>query len=219
MIDVITAEQHAEKFLQQVVVLVGGLGAAVNRHGVGAVALVNFHHSISRIIESLVPRNFAPLITIESLGARAGRLRGFSNEWRGHAVLVVDKVVAEAAFNAQISVIDHRVKRRGDFVDVVVLDVQLELTSHAAIRAGGRDNAVGGDHGDFLRRLLPALVAWIISFKPNPCSSSASRLGLSAPVGQTPTHWPQKTQVVSGMGLSKKVPMPVSKPRPLKLIA
>jgi hypothetical protein len=44
-------------------------------------------------------------------------------------------------------------------------------------------------------------------------------LGLSAPVGQTPTHCPQKTQLVSGMGLSKNVPMLVSKPRPLKLMA
>ena len=38
-------------------------------------------------------------------------------------------------------------------------------------------------------------------------------------VGQTATHCPQKTQVVSGRGLSKKVPICVSKPRPVKLMA
>src|SRR5262245_25602045 len=97
--------------------------------------------------------------------------------------------------------------------------MQIQVATHAAIGAGGRDDAIGADHGAFLRRLVPPLVACTISFKSKPCSSRDSRLGLSAPVGQTPTHWPQNTQVVSGMGLSKNVPMAVSKPRPLKLIA
>ena len=219
MIDVIAAEQRAEKLLQKIIVLVGCLGAAVNRHGVGAVALVNLDQPVGSVIERLVPRDLAPLIAIEGLCARAGRLRCFANERRGHPVLVVNEVVAEASFDAEVAVVDHRVERRRHFVNVVVLDVQLEIASHAAVGAGGRYDAIGGDHGDFLRRFFPPLVACMISFKSNPCSSSASRLGLSAPVGQTPTHWPQNTQVVSGMGLSKKVPMAVSKPRPLKLIA
>ena len=50
----------------------------------------------------------------------------------------------------------------------------------------------------------------MISSAGTPCSSSHWRLGLSAPVGQTPTHCPQKTQVVSGRGFSKKVPIWVS---------
>src|SRR4029077_17912682 len=114
--------------------------------------------------------------------------------------------------------VDGGIEWRCHLINVVILDVEFEIAAHAAVGAGGRDDAIGGDHG-FLRRFFPPLVACTISFRSNPCSSSASRLGFSAPVGQTPTHWPQNTQLVSGMGLSKKVPIPVSKPRPLKLIA
>src|SRR5574341_176114 len=71
--------------------------------------------------------------------------------------------------------------------------------------------------GPFRRR---SLRVWLmISSGVMPCSNSHSRLGLSAPVGHTPTHCPQKTHVVAGIGLSKNVPMLVSKPRPLKLMA
>src|SRR5262249_12590257 len=161
-----------------------------------------------------VPGDLAPLIAIKGLCARAGRLRDFADERRGYPVLVINEVVAEAAFDAEVAVVDRRVERRGHFVDVIVLDMQLEIASDATVRARRRDHAIGGDHGDFLRRRFAPLVAWMISFKSSPCSSNASRLGLSAPVGQTPTHWPQNTQVVSGMGLSKNVPIPVSKPRP-----
>src|SRR6266498_3501414 len=89
---------------------------------------------------------------------------------------------------APIAVVDHSVKRRGHLVDVVVFDVQLEAAAYAAIGAGGGNDPIGIDHGDFLRRFFPALVACIISSKLTPCSSSHSRLGSSAPVGQTPTH-------------------------------
>ena len=49
-----------------------------------------------------------------------------------------------------------------------------------------------------------------ISSGAMPSSNRNSRLGLSAPVGQTPTHWPQNTQVDSGMERSKNVPISVS---------
>src|SRR5262249_31998347 len=215
----VRAKYRAEKLLQKIVVLVGCLGAAVNCHSVGAIALENLDQSSGGIIEGLVPGDLAPLIAIKGLCARARRLCGFADERRRYPVFTVNKIVAETSFDAQVAVVDRPVKRRGHFVDVIVLDMQFEIASDAAIGAGGRDDAIGGDHGDFLRRFFPPLVACMISFRSNPCSSSASRLGLSAPVGQTPTHWPQKTQVVSGMGLSKKVLIPVSKPRPLKLIA
>ena len=70
--------------------------------------------------------------------------------------------------------------------------------------------------------LILVLVAVVVSVTFSmaaPCSSSHSRLGLSAPVGHTPTHCPQNTQVVAGIGLSKNVPIEVSKPRPVKLMA
>ena len=173
-----------------------------------------------RCIEGLVPRNLPPLVALEGLRARAGRLRFFADQRRRHPVLVVDEVVAEAAFDTQVAVIDDRVKGRGDFVDVVVLDVELKIAAHAAVGACGRVRCDRPRSWHFLRRFFPPpLVACMISSSENPCLEQRLALGLSAPVGQTPTHWPQNTQVVSGMGLSKKVPIPVSKPRPLKLIA
>ena len=61
VIDVVGAEQRAEKLLQQVVVFVGRLGAAVDRHGVGAIALVNLDQAVGGVIERLVPGDLAPL--------------------------------------------------------------------------------------------------------------------------------------------------------------
>src|SRR5215468_1153863 len=217
--DVVGAKKRAEKLLQEIVVFVGCLGAAVYRHGIGAVALENLDESAGGIIEGLVPGDLAPLIAIKGLCARARRLRGFADERRRYPVLTVNKIVAETSFDAQVAVVDRPVKRRGHFVDVIVLDMQLEIASDATVRARRRDHAIGRNHGDFLRRFFPPLVVCTISLRSNPRSSSVSRLGLSAPVGQTPTHWPQNTQVVSGMGLSKNVPILVSKPRLLKLIA
>ena len=188
MIDVIAAEQRAKQFLQEIVVFVGCLGAAVDRHRVGAIALVNLDQPLSGIIERLVPGCLAPLVAVKSLGARAGLLRSLANERRGYPVLVVNKVVAEPSFDAQIAVIHHAVERRGYFVNEIVLDVQLQIAPHAAVGAGGWDDPIRCNHGDFLRRFFPPLVACMISSNERPCSSSDSRLGLSAPVGQTPTH-------------------------------
>src|SRR5512138_2822739 len=112
------------------------------------------------------------------------------NEGRRDALRVIDEVVAEAALHAQVAVIDGRVERRGHAVNEVVLDVELQTASHAAVGTGGRDNAVGLHHaasapGRFLRFFRP-VYSTVISCGLNPCSSRYSRLGLSAPVGQTP---------------------------------
>src|SRR5215208_3663094 len=219
VIDVVAAEQCAEKFLQQVVVFVGRLGATVNCHGVGPIALVNLAQAVRAVIKSFVPRNFAPLLSVKRLRTRAGCLFGFTDERCGHPVFIINEIITEAAFDAEVAAVDDGIKWRGDFINVVVLDVQFELAADAAVRTGSRGDVIGTDHGDFLPRLLTPRLAWMISLRSNPLSRSASRLGLSAPVGQTPTHWPQKTQLVSGIDLSKNVPIPVSKPRPLKLIA
>ena len=89
VVDVVGAKQRAEQFLQKVIVLVGGLGAAVDRHGVGAVALVDLDQAVGGVVERLVPRDFAPLIAVEGLGARAGRLGLLANQRRGDPVFVV----------------------------------------------------------------------------------------------------------------------------------
>ena len=110
VIDVIAAEQSAVHLLQKVVVFVGRLGAAVHRHGVGAVALVNFDQPVGAIFERFIPGDFAPVIAIEGLCARARRLRRLAQQRRGYPIFVVNEVVAEAAFDAEITVVDHGVE-------------------------------------------------------------------------------------------------------------
>src|SRR5262249_45564068 len=113
VIDVVRAKYRAEKLLQEIVVLVSCLGAAVNCHSVGAIALENLDQSAGGIIEGLVPGDLAPLIAIKGLCARARSLRGFADERRRYPVLTVNKIVAETSFDAQVAVVDRPVKRRG----------------------------------------------------------------------------------------------------------
>ena len=56
VIDVVGAEQRAEHLLQQVVVFVGGLGAAVHRQRVRAIAPVNLHQPVGDVDPALHPR-------------------------------------------------------------------------------------------------------------------------------------------------------------------
>src|SRR5690606_14076454 len=58
-----------------------------------------------------------------------------------------------------------------------------------------------------------------ICSRSKPCSSPHCTFGLSAPVGQTPTHCPQNTHVVSGIGFSSNVAMCEWNPRLPKLSA
>ena len=71
VVHVVGAEQRPEHLLQQVVVFVGGLGAAVDGHGIRAVALVDLYQPISNIIQGFIPGNFAPVVAVEGLGAFA----------------------------------------------------------------------------------------------------------------------------------------------------
>src|SRR5512138_3736100 len=80
------------------------------------------------------------------------------------------------------------------------------------------DTSVRFNVQTFLRFFLPVFIT-LISSGRTPCSSKYCRFGFSAPVGQTPTHCPHNTHVVSGMDRSKNVPICVSNPRPSKLMA
>ncbi len=60
VVHVVGAEQRPEHFLQQVVVFVGGLGAAVDSHGIRAIAFVDFHQSVGDDSRELIPGGFAP---------------------------------------------------------------------------------------------------------------------------------------------------------------
>jgi hypothetical protein len=100
--------------------------------------------------------------------------------------------------------------------------MQVQTASHPTVGADSTDDSIGFDHLDIsylFFRLRFMRVNCMMSSGVFPCSSNHSRLGFNAPVGQTPTHWPQKTQVDSGRLCPKKVSMLVSNPRPLKLMA
>src|SRR5215475_3925407 len=100
VIDVVGAKKRAEKLLQEIVVFVGCLGAAVYRHGIGAVALENLDESAGGIIEGLVPGDLAPLIAIKGLCTGTGRLNVFGDGRRRYPVLIVNEVVAKTSLDA-----------------------------------------------------------------------------------------------------------------------
>jgi hypothetical protein len=55
---------------------------------------------------------------------------------------MVDVIVAKPSLDTEISVIDRRVKRRGDLENEIVFDVELQIASHSAVRAGGGDDFI-----------------------------------------------------------------------------
>ncbi len=107
MVNVVGAEERAVHLLQEVVVLVGGLGAAVDGHGVRTVAPVDLHQAICRIVQRLVPRDFAPRVAFKGLRAAARLLRRLADQGCCNARRVIHEVVAEPPLDAEIALIDH----------------------------------------------------------------------------------------------------------------
>ena len=96
--------------------------------------------------KGLVPGSLPPFRKVKCLGALPWRLRRFANHRRGNPVLVIDKIVAEAPFHTQVTLVDNAVKRRCHSVNVIILHMQFEVAAHPAIRAGGGDNPIGFYH-------------------------------------------------------------------------
>ena len=63
---------------------------------------------------------------------------------------MIDKIIAKPALNAQVAVIYHCVKWRGDFVYKIIFNVQAQVAPDSAKWTGGRGDPVGFNHG-FLR--------------------------------------------------------------------
>ncbi len=171
MVHVVGAEQGAVHFLQEVIVFVRGFGAAIDRHRVGAVAVVNAGKVIGGDVECGVPVGFDPIgesrdwmirdwfsvfsTNLKSLFSNLCPWLAFqqipSHHRRCDTLGVINKVVTEASLHAQVSVVDRRIEGRGDLEDKIIFDVQLKITPHAAIGTGGRnhpvcDNTIGIDH-------------------------------------------------------------------------
>ena len=142
VVDVVGVQQGADELLEDVVVLVGGLGAGIAGDGVAAVVVADAHQFVGHQVERLVPCGLAP----DGLGAASFVAVG-ADERGAHAAGVLDVVGAIAPLDAQHAVVGGHAKRRFDGVDVVILDLQVHLAAHAAVGACRTDNSVGDDHG------------------------------------------------------------------------
>ena len=71
MVDVVRAKQRTIHLLQQIVVFVGGLGTAVNSHGIRAIAAVDLDQPIGDEIQGLVPGGLAATPSDRKPGSRA----------------------------------------------------------------------------------------------------------------------------------------------------
>ena len=129
-----------------VIVFVGSLGAAVDRHRLRPITAIDLHQPIRNQVKRLIPGRLAPFTALRGRRACAGCLWRASDEWSCHAVRVVEEVIAKASLHAQVALVDDAIVRRGDTVNKLILDVQMQITPHATIGAGGGDNAVRLDH-------------------------------------------------------------------------
>ena len=77
----------------------------------GAVAPVDLDQPVGDVVQGFVPGDLAPLRPVEGLGALPGLLRCLADQRRGDPLRAVDEVVAEAALDAQVAVVDHRIER------------------------------------------------------------------------------------------------------------
>ncbi len=62
------------------------------------------------MIKGLIPRRRAPLGKVECLGALAGFLAFAPDQGGKNALGMIDEVISEAAFDAQVAMVDRRVK-------------------------------------------------------------------------------------------------------------
>ena len=142
VVHVIGAEQGAPHLLQQVIIFIRGLGTAVDRHRVRAVAPVDLDQLVGGEVEGGVPIGFDPVPVVGDLRLRDRLSVGADGEdlfpalrlgpafeeiaaHKGsrHPFGVVNEIVAEASLHTQVALVDRRIERRGDLVNEVILDV------------------------------------------------------------------------------------------------
>src|SRR6185503_13049879 len=137
-------EQGAPHFLQEIVIFVSRFGTTIDGHGVGAIPFVDLDQLIGGDIQGGVPVGLDPIPVVGDLrmgdwaaictnGEDLFPALGFGpsfEEISAHkrsrnTFGMIDEIIDKTSLNAEITVIDRRVKRRSDSVNKVILDVQL----------------------------------------------------------------------------------------------
>ena len=144
VIDVVGAEAGAHEFLEEISLLVRGLGRAEAGERLRAIAIADRFQSRGGAVERLLPGGGAEMRPgIGGIDGVVGVL-GYAvlaNERLREAVRVAHIVEAEAAFDAEPVLVRGPVAA-ADVEELVVLDVIGELAAHPAIGAHAVDLAV-----------------------------------------------------------------------------
>ena len=114
------------KFLHLIRIFVNTAGATDAGDGVRAVLGDGFLELVGHQVQGLVPGGLPELAV--------GLDQRHREPFRG-----VDKVIAEAAFDAETALVGSGALHPGNLDDLAALDVQPQLAAHPAVRAGGAD--------------------------------------------------------------------------------
>ena len=126
--NVVGFEDRPRHFLHQVVLFAGASARADESERIATVTLANSRQTFSYSIQRLVP------------GCRAQLSVRIPDQGLGKSVFVMNKIVGETAFDAEIAVVDRSTRRwAGDLDDPVGLAiyVDIDLTTDSTEVAGG----------------------------------------------------------------------------------
>ena len=123
VVDVVGAQDHPRELLQEVVVFVEALGRAVDGQGIRPVGVTNVGQSPGREVQRLVPGGPPPLARAALAGA---------DERMREAVVALRVVPAEAALDAEPTLVDWMVVRRHGVGNLTAAHVDFQPAAHAA---------------------------------------------------------------------------------------
>jgi uncharacterized protein with ACT and thioredoxin-like domain len=78
VINIVRAKRCMDQLFKQVVILIGGFGAAIESHCLRAIAPVDLHHAVGSVIKRFIPADRLPFVQCERLGTLSRFLRGFA---------------------------------------------------------------------------------------------------------------------------------------------
>ena len=130
VVDVIVLEPFTNEFLEQIGFFIGALGRPKTCHFAPA-PLQTIGSKIQRLIPSCLAENTAPIsgINIQTLG----RCILATDQRFGQAVIVVDIVVAKAAFDAQTALVCRTIDAL-NILHLAIFDLNRNLATHTTKR-------------------------------------------------------------------------------------
>ena len=112
----------------------------------GPIAAINLYQAVRDSNRGLHPRKQAAIRTDQRLASGILGSEGFCGSGRGDSTWMIDEIITKPTFDAQIPMVHRALKRGSNFIDVILIDVQLQVAPDATIGAGCRNNAVRLDH-------------------------------------------------------------------------